>query len=133
MEIRRLGSVPLEVPVVGMGTWQSYDVLDPALVRPVTDAVLAHGARLFDSSPMYGAAERMLAAVLEDRREAAIVATKVSWAQALLNWGLSDPRVTVSIPATRQVPHALENCEVGTARRFDAEARERVAALAARL
>jgi diketogulonate reductase-like aldo/keto reductase len=56
-----------------------------------------------------------------------------TWAQALLNWGVSDPRVTVGIPATRNPRHAADNCAVGRARRFDAAARERVAALAARL
>lgn len=55
-----------------------------------------------------------------------------TWAQALLNWGLSDPRVTVTIPATRDVSHAVDNCEAGGARRFDAAARERIATLAAR-
>src|SRR5438093_926726 len=55
-----------------------------------------------------------------------------TWAQALLNWGVSDPRVSVTIPATRDVKHAIDNCEVGDARRFDAAARDRVAALAAR-
>src|SRR5213593_2124450 len=55
-----------------------------------------------------------------------------TWAQALLNWGVSDPRVSVSIPATGDVKHAIDNCEVGNARRFDAAARDRVAALARR-
>jgi aryl-alcohol dehydrogenase-like predicted oxidoreductase len=56
-----------------------------------------------------------------------------TWAQALLNWGLSDARVTVSIPATRDVRHGTDNAAVGAARRFDAAARDRVTALAARL
>lgn len=64
-----------------MGTWQSYDVRDPADVQPVTDAVLAHGATFFDSSPMYGAAERVLAATLGRRRRDVVVATKV-WASS---------------------------------------------------
>jgi len=232
-------------------------------VRPITDAVLAGGATFFDSSPMYGAAERVLAQTLGPRRKDAVIATKVwarsaregreqigraldwyggtidlyqihnleawtthlpyleelraagriraigithyspaafdrmvevietgrvtaiqvpynprerdverrllplaverglgvivmrplgqgglartpppardlgfladygltTWAQALLNWGVSDPRVSVSIPATRDVSHARDNCLVGAARRFDAETRERVAAL----
>jgi aryl-alcohol dehydrogenase-like predicted oxidoreductase len=56
-----------------------------------------------------------------------------TWAQALLNWGVSDSRMTVSIPATRRAEHAEDNCVVGAARRFDSATRERVAALAARL
>ena len=250
-----------------MGTWQSYDVRDPAEVQPVTDAVLAHGATFFDSSPMYGAAERVLAATLASRRRHVVVATKVwagsaregreqirrafewyggtidvyqihnldawathlpyleelraagriraigithysasqfdrmaeivdtgrvcviqvpynprqreversllplaaernlgvilmrplgqgtlarrtpparelvfladhglrTWAQALLNWGISDPRVTVTIPATRNVQHAVDNCQVGHAPRFDQATRDRIAHLAARL
>jgi aryl-alcohol dehydrogenase-like predicted oxidoreductase len=266
METRALGPSGITTPVVGMGTWQSYDVRALAQVQPVTDTALARGATFFDTSPMYGAAEQMLARTLGARRPEAIVATKVwassaregreqirralewyggmmdvyqihnleawathlpyleellaagriraigithysasafdrmaeivdtgrvsviqipynprereversllplaaernlgvilmrplgqgtlarrsppareltfladyglrTWAQALLNWGLSDPRVTVTIPATRNVSHALDNCEVGTARRFDAAARDRIATLAAR-
>jgi aryl-alcohol dehydrogenase-like predicted oxidoreductase len=264
MEIRRLGTSGLDVPIIGMGTWQTFDVRDAATVRPVTDAVLAGGARFFDSSPMYGAAERVLAETLGARRKDSVIATKVwarsgregreqidralawyggtielyqihnleawtthlpyleelrdaariraigithysasafdrmaeiietgrvtaiqvpynprerdverhllplaaaqgvgvivmrplgqgglartspparelafladhgltTWAQALLNWGVSDPRVTVSIPATRDVGHARDNCVVGTARRFDSDIRDRVASLA---
>lgn len=55
-----------------------------------------------------------------------------TWAQAVLNWGVSDPRVTVSIPATRDPDHAADNGAVGRARRFDVGARERVAVLAVR-
>ena len=55
-----------------------------------------------------------------------------TWAQALLNWGISDPRITVTIPATHDVQHALDNCAVGVAPRFDPATRDRVVALAAR-
>jgi aryl-alcohol dehydrogenase-like predicted oxidoreductase len=267
MERRPLGATGLDVAVIGMGTWQTFDVRSPRSVQPVTDAALAGGTDFFDSSPMYGAAERVLAETLGARRSQAIVATKVwassaregraqieralgwyggrvdlyqihnleawqthlpyleelkaqgriraigithysvsalgrlaeiaetgrvdalqipysprdreverdilpqaarrglgvilmrplavgaltrssppaaeltflenyglrTWAQALLNWGVSDPRVTVTIPATADVGHAAENCAVGAARRFDPAARDRVAALASRL
>jgi aryl-alcohol dehydrogenase-like predicted oxidoreductase len=79
MEERALGSSGLRVPVVGMGTWQTLDVRGPeeerahAIVREALDA----GARLVDSSPMYGEAERVLGEALADRRDEAIVATKV--------------------------------------------------------
>lgn len=82
MEERDLGQTGLRVPVVGMGTWQTFDVrgAEAAQARQgVVDAALAVGARLFDSSPMYGAAEQVLGQALAGRREQALVATKV-WA-----------------------------------------------------
>jgi aryl-alcohol dehydrogenase-like predicted oxidoreductase len=82
METRMLGRTGLRVPVVGMGTWQTFDVRGAAAEqarRAVVDAAFAAGATFFDSSPMYGAAERVLGAALEGRRERALVATKV-WA-----------------------------------------------------
>ena len=267
MERRPLGGSGLTVPVIGMGTWQTFDVRDPAQVRAVTDAAIAGEATFFDSSPMYGRAERVLAETLDGRRPSVLVATKVwasdpregreqirraldwyggvvdlyqihnlvawreylpyleelratgriraigithysasafgemativesgrvtaiqvplnpqereveahllplaaarnvgvvvmrplgqghlarhapparelsflaehglrTWAQALLNWGVSDPRVSVSIPATASAAHMTDNCAVGAARRFDAAVRARVATLAARL
>jgi aryl-alcohol dehydrogenase-like predicted oxidoreductase len=267
VERRPLGSTGLDVSVIGMGTWATFDVRDPRRVLPVTDAVVSGGVTFFDSSPMYGAAERVLAETLGPRRGGVLIATKVwagsaregreqieralewyggrvdvyqihnleawtthlpyleelkaagriraigithysasqfprmaeivetgrvdtiqvpyhprerrveeallplaarrglgvilmsplgqgalvrtspppgelaflrdyglaTWAQALLNWGISEARVSVTIPATGDVTHAVDNCAVGAARRFDAEARERVARLADRL
>jgi aryl-alcohol dehydrogenase-like predicted oxidoreductase len=62
-----------------MGTWQTFDVRGPVAQerRAVVDAALEAGATLFDSSPMYGEAERVLGGTLEGRRDAALVATKV--------------------------------------------------------
>jgi aryl-alcohol dehydrogenase-like predicted oxidoreductase len=85
MEFRRLGKTGLQVPVVGMGTWQTFDVRGEAAeqnARAVVDAALAAGANFFDSSPMYGEAERVLGGTLSDRRDKALVATKV-WAQTV--------------------------------------------------
>lgn len=70
------------VPAIGLGTYKVFNVsgdAEEARCEAVVDAALDGGANLFDSSPMYGEAERVLAATLGDRREAAIVATKV-WA-----------------------------------------------------
>jgi diketogulonate reductase-like aldo/keto reductase len=72
MEERRLG------PVVGLGTWNTFGG-DAELAEDVVAAALASGARLFDSSPMYGKAEESLAAALDGRREQAAIATKI-WA-----------------------------------------------------
>jgi diketogulonate reductase-like aldo/keto reductase len=80
VETRPLGDGGPEVPVVGMGTWRTFDVRGPAAVaaaRKVVDAALAAGARVLDSSPMYGAAEEVLGLALEGRRDEAFVATKV--------------------------------------------------------
>ena len=82
METRRLGRTGLTVPAVGVGTWRTFDVRGDAEVeraeRRVEEAIEA-GATFFDSSPMYGRAERVLGAALEGRREQVLVATKV-WA-----------------------------------------------------
>jgi aryl-alcohol dehydrogenase-like predicted oxidoreductase len=267
MERRSLGATGLQVAVIGVGTWQSYDVTNPADVQAVTDAVLTGGGSFFDTSPTYNGAERALAQTLGRRRGTVVVATKVAaasaedgrqqiarslelyggivdlfqiqnleawethlpyleslkaqgkiralgithfsashfdrmaqiiesgkvstmqvpynpherevertllplaaergigvivmrpfgqgalvyatpherelafleghglrtWSQALLNWGISDPRVTVTIPATRKLPHVAENLAVGAAPRFDPETRDRIAKLATRL
>jgi aryl-alcohol dehydrogenase-like predicted oxidoreductase len=85
MEHRAFGNAGLVVPVIGMGTWQTLDVRGARgaeLARALVDAALADGANLFDSSPMYGEAERNLGGALRGRRDAALIATKV-WAQSL--------------------------------------------------
>ena len=72
MEERRLG------PVVGLGTWRTFD-RDVTLARDVVDAALDAGIRVIDSSPMYGGAESSLASAFAGRRKRAVVATKI-WA-----------------------------------------------------
>lgn len=84
MEQRPLGRTGLTVPAVGLGTWRVLDVSGEAAearCRGVVDAALAAGARLFDTSPMYGRAEGVLARCLASRRGSALVATKV-WARS---------------------------------------------------
>ena len=84
MDTRRFGRTALDVPVVGMGTWRTFDVdgeAAEARTRQVLGVALDGGARVFDTSPMYGRAERVLARGLEGRRASAIVATKVWTAQ----------------------------------------------------
>jgi aryl-alcohol dehydrogenase-like predicted oxidoreductase len=80
MEQRPLGDGGPRLPVVGMGTWRTFDVGDDEGVRGarrVVDAALAAGARVLDSSPMYGAAEEVLGRTLEGRRDEVFVATKL--------------------------------------------------------
>jgi diketogulonate reductase-like aldo/keto reductase len=79
MDHRPLGRSGVELPVVGLGTWRVFDL--PAAQQPTADAVVATafgaGARVVDSSPMYGRAEAVLSKALTDRRADAFVATKV--------------------------------------------------------
>jgi aryl-alcohol dehydrogenase-like predicted oxidoreductase len=82
LELRKLGKSGLIVPAVGMGTWRTFDVREQAAVanaRCVVDAAIETGASFFDSSPMYGDAERVLGLALKGRRSTVRIATKV-WA-----------------------------------------------------
>jgi diketogulonate reductase-like aldo/keto reductase len=72
------------IPVIGMGTWQSFDVADGAVVVPLVETFVDGGGRVIDTSPMYGHAE---AAIGEVRRRSTSgdklwIATKV-WTQGL--------------------------------------------------
>jgi aryl-alcohol dehydrogenase-like predicted oxidoreductase len=100
MEQRQLGSSGLAVPVVGMGTWRTFDVTPDAEIaarRVVVDRALANGSNLFDSSPMYGAAERVLGQALDGRRERALIATKV--------WTVDDAEAEAQIRRALQYFH----------------------------
>ena len=79
-----MGRSGLTTPVVGMGTWSTFDVhgqAERAHARVMVDLALALGVTLFDSSPMYGAAEEVLGLALRGARARALVATKI-WAHA---------------------------------------------------
>jgi diketogulonate reductase-like aldo/keto reductase len=80
---RKIPSTGEELPAIGLGTWQVFDVGAGDAARAPLKATLAAfsqaGGRLIDSSPMYGAAESVagdLVAAL-GLREKLFVATKV--------------------------------------------------------
>jgi aryl-alcohol dehydrogenase-like predicted oxidoreductase len=81
MQCRRLGRSDVEVSAVGLGTWQVLDVRgreQEEARHEVVRAALDAGITLFDSSPMYGEAERVLGDALKRYgRDRATVATKV--------------------------------------------------------
>ena len=80
MERRKLGSAGIEVPAVGLGTWQVLDVRgrEEGSRHEVVRAALEEGANLFDPPPMYGEAERVLGDALRKHgRDRATAATKV--------------------------------------------------------
>ncbi|MDR5684040.1 MAG: aldo/keto reductase [Armatimonadota bacterium] len=83
MERRLLGRTGLSVPVIGMGTWKTFDVRDAeaeAICHEIAHEAVRAGANFFDSSPMYGEAERVLADAVRPMRDTVTVATKV-WAE----------------------------------------------------
>jgi len=86
MEAREVGHTGLpKVPVIGMGTWRTFDVrgVGPERrAREVVEAAVGAGTRVFDSSPMYGEAERVLGAALRPHRGQTLVLTKV-WTNSL--------------------------------------------------
>jgi diketogulonate reductase-like aldo/keto reductase len=72
-----------KLPVVGLGTWQVFDVpsTPAALAAPrrIVDLLVDAGGRLIDSSPMYGRAEQVVGDVIAAGvdRDRLFLATKV--------------------------------------------------------
>ena len=84
MEARPLGSAGVELPVVGLGSWLTFDV-GPArqsMADAVVTALLEGQGAVVDSSPMYGRSELVLGRALADRRDEAFVATKI-WTESV--------------------------------------------------
>jgi diketogulonate reductase-like aldo/keto reductase len=83
MQTRPIPASGEALPVIGVGTWQGFDVAGNAEERErlgaVLAALLAAGGRLIDTSPMYGQAEAMVGKLRADPavRDAAFLATKV--------------------------------------------------------
>jgi aryl-alcohol dehydrogenase-like predicted oxidoreductase len=84
MELRAFGTTGLEVPVVGLGTWQVFDLADrdQHVADDVVTAAFDAGSTFVDSSPMYGRAEAVLGRAMGERRRDAVVATKI-WTRSV--------------------------------------------------
>jgi diketogulonate reductase-like aldo/keto reductase len=80
---RRVPSTGEELPVVGMGTWQTFDVGSSRARRQELAAILSRfvelGGRVVDSSPMYGSSESVLGDLTAELilRKKLFLATKV--------------------------------------------------------
>jgi aryl-alcohol dehydrogenase-like predicted oxidoreductase len=80
---RKISKSDEVLPVIGMGTWQTFNVGDDINDRgqrvQVLRAFFDRGGALIDSSPMYGSAEEVLGYCLPrvDNREKLFAATKV--------------------------------------------------------
>jgi len=83
MEMRPIPSSGEELPVVGVGTWQQFDVqLDPPLLGPLQSVLknlFSAGGSVIDTSPMYGQAEEVIGHLLSENQwhNRAFLATKV--------------------------------------------------------
>jgi diketogulonate reductase-like aldo/keto reductase len=83
MHSRRIPSSGEVMPVVGFGTWQTFDIgTDPAeraARREVLQVLFDAGGRMIDSSPMYGRSEAVVGDLLAGMaaRDKAFLATKV--------------------------------------------------------
>lgn len=83
MHMREIPSSGEKLPVIGLGTWQTFDVDDStkarAPLKEVLAAFAAMGGALVDSSPMYRRSEQVLGdlAAELDLHEHLFVATKV--------------------------------------------------------
>ncbi|MAA96287.1 MULTISPECIES: aldo/keto reductase [unclassified Arsukibacterium] len=66
---KNLGNADTTLPVIGMGTWRTFNVgSDPVLLDARTQVVKAffeHGGGLVDSSPMYGSAPDVMGYALQ--------------------------------------------------------------------
>ncbi|MEA2839453.1 MAG: hypothetical protein QOF41_783 [Methylobacteriaceae bacterium] len=83
MQTRTIPSSGEKLPVVGCGTWQTFDVGADAAARKQLAAVLTTlfdaGGSVIDSSPMYGTSEDVTGGIVAElgARQKAFLATKV--------------------------------------------------------
>jgi diketogulonate reductase-like aldo/keto reductase len=73
---REIPSTGERIPLIGLGTWQTFDVRNATPLVPVVEAFAAAGGRVIDSSPMYGRAEETVG-ILHAHVSRAFLATKV--------------------------------------------------------
>jgi aryl-alcohol dehydrogenase-like predicted oxidoreductase len=83
MPTRPIPSTGEALPLIGLGTWQTFDVgADAAARAPLREVLAAFargGGKLIDSSPMYGRAEEVVGDLVAELglRERLFLATKV--------------------------------------------------------
>jgi len=79
VQTRKIAKSGEEIPVIGLGTWKTFDVAGARARRPLVEVLerfSAAGGRLIDSSPMYRNAEEVVGA-LSSHVARPFIATKV--------------------------------------------------------
>jgi diketogulonate reductase-like aldo/keto reductase len=77
---KRIPSTGESLPVIGVGTWQTFDVGgDPAARAPLREVLKLLDGNAIDSSPMYGSSETVAGDLIAelDMRDRLFIATKV--------------------------------------------------------
>jgi diketogulonate reductase-like aldo/keto reductase len=80
---RRIPSSGEEVPLVGLGSWITFNVGDDAVARAecleVMRAFFADGGRLIDSSPMYGSSQSVIGEAVSKLRPSRLFSADKVW------------------------------------------------------
>ena len=124
-----------KLPVIGLGTWQAFDVDPTADIRRQLEDVLSLfvkiGGRVIDSSPMYGRAEQVIGDLTSTLgiREKLFLATKV-WTRGKENGMKSMERSMALLRTNRidlmQVHNLVDvNTQLATLREWKKEGRIR--------
>ena len=106
MLMRAIPSSGEKLPVIGLGTWQKFDVdLTPGTRKPLEEVLslfVKLGGRVIDSSPMYGRAEEVIGELTSALgiREKLFLATKV-WTRGKENGIKSMERSMALLRTTR--------------------------------
>jgi len=83
MQVRTIPASGEEIPIVGVGTWQTFDVgksnEERAPLKEVLKILIDAGGSVIDSSPMYGRSEKVVGALTTELKikEKIFEATKV--------------------------------------------------------
>lgn len=83
MNLRKIPKSNEKIPVVGLGTWQTFDVgnssSERAPLKEVLNVLIEHGGSVIDSSPMYGRSEKVVGELTTELniKDKIVEATKV--------------------------------------------------------
>jgi aryl-alcohol dehydrogenase-like predicted oxidoreductase len=109
-----------------------YNAADPVAAREILPLAVDAGVGVIVMSPL-GTGDLVREPPPADELERLEPYGVSTWAQALIKWIVSDPRVTTTIPATSDPRRAAEDARAGVAPMLPEDERERVAWLASRL
>jgi len=113
MDTRPIPRTGERIPVIGLGTWQTFDVGDGDRepLREVLRGYAGAGGRVIDSSPMYGTSEEVVGDLVSELGTKMFLATKV-WtsgkAQGIAEMHRSLQRMRVETMDLMQVHNLLD-------------------------